>query len=115
MPLQPLTVTLTDGQKIEVLKRFRAKYADDLKEADEQLTEVLTAIAEADYLAPFLGEPLVADLRKRQPEAEALEKRRQFLGKVIDRLDQVLPKQKEVTVPPPAAGGGARGGNVRRY
>ena len=30
MPAQPLAVTLSDGQKIDVLKRFRKKYGDEL-------------------------------------------------------------------------------------
>ncbi len=119
MPLQPLSVTLSDGQKIEVLKRFRAKYAEELKAVDSQLSEVLTNMAEAEYLAAFLGEqPEVIDLRKRKADADVMEKRRQYLGKLIDRLDQIIPPQPAVTVAPPGAGApaGASGrSNVRRY
>ncbi|MBA3686287.1 MAG: hypothetical protein H0W72_13760 [Planctomycetes bacterium] len=119
MPLPPLSVTLSDGQKIEVLKRFRAKYAEELKALDAQLGEVLTHLAEAEYLAAFLGEqPEVIDLRKRKSEADVMEKRRQFLGKLIDRLDQIIPPQPAVAIPAPGVGTGAGASgrsNVRRY
>src|SRR5258706_202626 len=31
MPLEPLNVVLSDGQKIEVLKRFQQRYIEELK------------------------------------------------------------------------------------
>jgi len=116
MPLPPLTITLSDGQKLEVLKRYRSTYVEELKKLEGALTEVLTALAEADFLTGYLGEqPEVIELRKRKVETEALERRRQYLGKIIERLDQVIPQQPAVAVPPPNAGGaGARPG-LKRY
>jgi hypothetical protein len=121
MPLQPLTVTLTDGQKAEVMKRFRAKYAEDLTKVESDLTDVLTAIAEADYLVQYLGEqPELKELKKRQAEVDALQQRRVYLGKIIERLDQYTPQLKPVTVAAPAGspgnpGGAAKPGGIKRY
>lgn len=115
MPTPPLTITLTDGQKIEALKRFRAKYAEELKQLEVTLTDILTNLAEADFLVGYLGEqPEVVELRARKAEAEKHERRRQYLHMIIERLDQVIPQQPAVTVAAPNAGGGRPGG-VRRY
>jgi hypothetical protein len=117
MPLAPLTIALSDGQKIETLKRFRARYGEELKKIELELTDALTAIAEADFLVAYLGEqPEVVELRSRKPEAEKLERRRQYLGMIIERLDQVIPQQPAVSVPAPTGvgGAGAKPG-VRRY
>ncbi len=126
MPLQPLTVTLTDGQKIDALKRFRKLYGDELAQVEVQMTEILTAIAEADHLTQFLGEqPEVKAMKAKQGELAALEQRRAYLGKLLDRLDAVTPPQPEVkaplpngaqprrtgTVPPP----GSSAGQIRRF
>jgi hypothetical protein len=116
-----LTVTLTDGQKAEVMKRFRAKYAEDLTKVESDLTDVLTAIAEADYLVQYLGEqPELKELKKRQAEVDALQARRVYLGKIIERLDQYTPQLKPVTVAAPAGspgnpGGAAKPGGIKRY
>lgn len=123
MPLQPLTVALTDGQKVEVMKRFRAKYAEDLVKVESDLTDVLTAIAEADFLVQYLGEqPELKELKKRQAEVEALQQRRIYLSKIIERLDQYTPQVKPVVVGAPAGSpGSASGGNavkpggIKRY
>jgi hypothetical protein len=122
MPIEPLTVTLTDGQKVEAMKRFRVKYADELTKVEAELTDVLINLAEADFLAQYLGEqPEIIDLRKRKPDVENLEKRRSYLRKIIERLDQYTPQLKPVTVAPPnAAGAGApaaaqRPGGIKRY
>lgn len=118
MPLPPLNVTLSDGQKIETLKRFRNKYQEELVKVDLELTAILTDLAEADFLGAYLGEqPEVTELRARKAEVEKLERRRQHIGMIMERLAQIIPKQAELHVPPPtAAGGGAgRSGNVKRY
>lgn len=97
MPLPPLSVNLTDGQKIEVMKRFRKRWSDDLDQVQGQMTDILTALQEADFLAPYVGEqPEVVELRKRKGELDALEKRRQYLAALIERLDAYTPKQAEV-------------------
>ena len=114
----PITVTLTEWQKLEALKRVRERYADELAKLEAGISEILTACAEADHLAQFLGEqPEVAELRAKRPEAEAKEKRRQYLLKLVERLDQVIPKQPEVKVQLPGAGGGggAKPGNLRKF
>ncbi|MBA3936128.1 MAG: hypothetical protein H0X38_01575 [Planctomycetes bacterium] len=121
MPVPPLSVTLSDGQKVEAMKRFRVKYAEELGKLDQELTDVLTALAEADFLSQYLGEqPEIVDLRKRKTDVEALEKRRQYLSKIIERLDQYTPQQKSVSVAPPNMGTGAQparpgGGGLKRY
>jgi len=124
MPLPPLQVTLSDGQKIETLKRFRTAYQEELVKIEAELTDILTSLAEADFIGAYLGDqPEVIDLRGRKAEVEKLERRRQHIGQIMERLVQVIPKQAELHLPPPAAGGGRGGGagggigggNVRRY
>jgi hypothetical protein len=121
MPLNPLTVTLSDGQKIAAMKRFRQRYADELAKLEASLTEIITNLAEADFLAQYLGEqPEIQELRAHKAEIEALETRRQRLGKIIERLDQYTPQQKSVNLPPPnqtPAGGSAtpKPGGIKRY
>lgn len=114
MPQGPLIVTLTDWQKLEALKRVRERYGDELAKVEAEITEILTACAEGDHLVQFLGEqPEVAELRARRPEAETKEKRRQYLLKLIERLDQVIPKQPEVKAQIPGAG--AKPGGLRKF
>ena len=109
----PITVTLTDWQKLESLKRVRERYQEELTKLEADITEVLTACAEADHLAQYLGEqPEVAELRAKRPEAEAKEKRRQYVQKLIERLESIIPKQPDVKAPVPGAGGKA---GLRRY
>jgi hypothetical protein len=115
MPLQPLSATLTDGQKIDVLKRFRKRYGDELEKVENSLLEIMTALAEADFMVQYVGDqPEVRDLRARKAEIDALELRRQYLGKLIDRLDAVIPAQPEVHAPLPGSSTPARPG-LRRY
>ncbi len=110
MPLKQLSATLSDGQKLAVLKRFRAKYAEELEKLDVDMQEIMINLAEADFIAQYLGEqPEVAELRAKKAELEAKEKRRQYLGKIIERLDASIPDQPAVNVPPP------QGGKVRKY
>jgi hypothetical protein len=112
MPTPPLAVTLSPGQQIEALKRMRERYADELKQVESELSDILTACAEADFLAQYLGEqPEVKELRAKKPEAEAKEKRRQYLFALLERLDAVIPKQADVKVAPPAA----KPGGLKRY
>src|SRR2546430_1570630 len=64
MPLQPLSVTLSDGQKVAAMKRFRTRYAEELVKLDAELTEILTSLAEADFLVQYLGEqPELVEMR----------------------------------------------------
>ena len=113
----PISVTLTDWQKLESLKRIRERYSEELAKLEAEITEIMTACAEADHLAQFLGEqPEVAELRVKRPEAEAKEKRRMYLLKLIERLDQVIPKQPDVKVPTPgASGASAKAPSLRRF
>jgi hypothetical protein len=99
MPLPPLAATLTDGQKVEAMKRFRALYGDELTAIEAKLADALLAGQEADFLAQYLGEqPELKELRARAGEADKLEKRRQYLAALVERLDQYTPKQPEVKV-----------------
>jgi predicted DNA-binding antitoxin AbrB/MazE fold protein len=119
MPLPPLDVQLTNGQQIEVLKRFRERYADELEKTESEMKDILLARAEAEFISKYLGDqPEVVELRQRCKELDAKEKRRQYLGMIIDRLDAVLPKQVPVTVPAPvvaAPSGSSKSAGVRRY
>lgn len=117
MPLPPLDVQLTNGQQIEVLKRFRERYAEELTKLELDMTDILTARAEAEFMAKYLGDqPEVVELRQRVKELDAKEKRRQYLGMIIDRLDAVLPKQAPVNVAAPVApAGSSKAAGVRRY
>jgi hypothetical protein len=123
---EPLVVTLSDGQKVEALKRFRHRYMEELGKVEAELTEALTHVAEADFLAQYLGEqPEIVELRKGKEDAERLQKRRIYLKKIIARLDEYTPQQKPVSVPipsvgtaPGAAGAGTavpRPGGIKRY
>jgi hypothetical protein len=90
-------VILSDGQKLEAMKRLRVVYAEDLNQVEAKLLDALTAAQEAEFLAQYLGEqPEVKALRVKATESEALEKRRQYLGALIERLDQYTPKQPDV-------------------
>jgi hypothetical protein len=113
MPQPPITVTLSDWQKIEALKRTRERYQEELTKVESEVTDILTACAEADFLAQYLGDqPEVKDLRAKKPEAEVKEKRRQYLLALIDRLDAVIPKQPDVK---PALAGAGKPAGIKRY
>lgn len=119
MPLPPLSVALSNGQQVETLKRFRTKYAEELAALETEMEEILLRCAEADFIAKYLGEqPEVVELRARKAELDAKEKRRQYLGMIIERLDAVVPKQAAVVVPPPS-GSGSSGvkpaAGIKRY
>jgi hypothetical protein len=105
---------------METLKRFRTRYQEELSKVELELTDILTHLAEADFIGAYLGDqPEVTELRIRKADVENLERRRQHIGMILDRLDQVIPKQSSVQVPAPGAAGpaGSRpaGGNIRRY
>jgi hypothetical protein len=118
--LPVLAVTLSEAQRLEALKRLRKIYGDELAKVEAELTDILTAVAEAEYLVQYVGDqPEVKALRGRGSETERLEQRRQYLGKLIERLDAVTPQQKEVKAPLPNAVGGSASGarpvGQRRY
>jgi hypothetical protein len=118
MPLQALSAILSEGQKTAALKRFRARYTEELAAIEAEMQEIMTSLAEADYLVQFLGEqPEVVELRARRAELEVKDKRRQYLGKLLDRLDQCIPEQPAMNVPPPAGNVGSSSQKVpvRRY
>lgn len=113
MPLTPLTIQLSNGQQVEALKRFREKYGDELEKLESDMRDILTACAEADFIAKYLGDqPEVVELRVRKAELEAKEKRRQYLSMILERIDAVLPKQSPVSIPAPS---GAKASGVKRY
>ncbi len=114
MALPPLTVTLSDGQKAEALKRMRKQYADQMEKIVNDLTTALTSHAEAEFLAAYLGEqPEIKELRLAAAKATELEAKRQYLGKVLERLDAVLPAPVEVNVPVPS--GAPKAGGLRKF
>lgn len=115
MPLAPLVVALTDGQKVATLKRFKERYQEEVAKIESDMTDILTALAEADFLASYLGEqPEVVELRARRAELDKLEKRRAHIGALLDRLGQVIPKQAELHVAPPGGQVAGKPG-LRRY
>ena len=100
MPLAPLSISLTDWQKLEAIKRFRAKYSDELTETEAKLMALLTAAAEADFLAQYLGEqPELKEARGRKDEIEVLTRRRDYLGQLIDRADRIASSAPGGTLP----------------
>ncbi len=110
MPQPPLAVTLSDWQKIEALKRARERYQEELTKVESEVTDILTACAEADFIAQYLGDqPEIKEMRAKKPEAENKEKRRQYLLALIERLDAVIPKQADIKAPVPGSGGKASG------
>jgi hypothetical protein len=116
MPAQPLSVTLSDGQKIDVLKRFRRKYGEEIEKIEAQMMEILTAVQEADFMVQYVGEqPEVKELRVRKAELEAHEARRQYLAKLIDRLDAVIPAQPEIHASLVGSSATAPRPGLRRY
>jgi hypothetical protein len=119
MPLKQLNATLSDGQKVATLKRFRAKYQEELEKIEVEMQEIMISLAEADFMVQYIGEqPEVVEMRARKAELDTKEKRRQYLGKIIDRLDQCIPDQPDVKAPlPTGANAGRESGKapVRRY
>lgn len=119
MPLPPINVQLSNGQQVEVVKRFRLKYSEELEKLENEMRDMLTASTEADFMAKYLGEqPEVIELRNQMKDFDVKEKRRQYLGAIIERLDAVTPKQAPVTVAPPGGGPTGVSGTkpvVRRY
>lgn len=114
MPQPPLAVTLSDWQKIEALKRARERYHEELTKLESEITDILSACAEADFIAQYLGDqPEVKEMRAKKPEAEAKEKRRQYVIALIERLDAVIPKQADIKTTLPGAGGKPSG--VKRF
>lgn len=91
MPLPPLHVSLTDAEKIEVVKRTRGQYQAELTRVEDELTAILRSKEEADFLAQYIGEqPEVVALRQDPAKVETLNKRRQYLGMILERLDAVI-------------------------
>jgi hypothetical protein len=119
MPLPPLNSELTEGQKIEVMKRFRQRYTEELQKLEAEMTDIITNLGEADHLGQFIGEqPEVVELRKRKTELDALERRRQLLGQIIERLDKYVPQQAALSVSAPNRGGtptNKPAGGIKRY
>ena len=75
MPVQPITVTLSDGQKIEALKRFAQRYQEELTELEQKITDAKTALAELEFLKGYLGEqPEVLELAEQAGDLEKLGK-----------------------------------------
>ncbi|MCX8039988.1 MAG: hypothetical protein N3B15_05385 [Planctomycetota bacterium] len=108
----PLSVTLSEWQKLEALKRMRERYQEELDKLEATLTDILTACAEADFLAQYIGEQAeVKELRARKAEIEPLEKRRQHLLALIERIDAIMPKLADVRPSPP----GAMPAGLKRY
>jgi len=56
MALEPIKVELSNGQKVEVLKRFYKRYKDELTELEDEIRDIQTAIAEHE-MAIFSAEP----------------------------------------------------------
>lgn len=107
--MDPLQVELSNGQQVEVVKRFLHQYQEELKAVEVRLTALLTAQSESVLLARYLGEqPEVIALRPKPEEVAALEKRRQHLAVLIDRLEKVKPEEKAIKQLAPAE-------RMRRY
>lgn len=101
MSLPPLEVDLSDGEKLEALKRYRRRYGDELEQIESEMRAIKVNVAEYDFLKQYLGEqPEVKELLDEQGKLEQLEKRRQHVGMLVARLDQVIPKGQGETEAP---------------
>lgn len=95
MAVEPIQVVLTDGQKLEALKRYHQRYSEELEQLDAEVTELRTRLAEYEFLVKFLGEqPEVVELRDQAERVEKLEARRQHVSKLLERLERHLPKDR---------------------
>lgn len=96
MPAEPINVSLTDGEKLEALKALRHRYGQEIEELERELRGLMIRQAESEFLAQYVGEQReVVEMRPDAAELEKLEKRRQHVTMLIERLDSVLPKQGE--------------------
>ena len=108
MPLEPLQVSLTSGEQIEVLKRFQQQYTEELEKVDGEILEILRGAAEAEFLQQYIGEqPDVVELRGDQAKLAQLQERRNHIGAILDRLAATIPQQQAVEVKAPSS--------MRRY
>ena len=100
MSLQPIEVELSNGQKVEVLKRFYKRYKDELTHLEDEIRDIKTALAEHGFMSQYIGEqPEVKELLARQGELEKLETRRAHIGKIMERLEGSIPKGKGADAP----------------
>ncbi len=68
MPLDPIDVALSEGQKLEALKRYQRRYLDELEELEAEITGIKPALAEFEFVSKYLGEqPEVKELQRRAP------------------------------------------------
>lgn len=94
MALAPLTVELSNGQKLEVLKRFYKLYRDELTKVEDEMRDIMIALKEHEFVVQYLGDqPEVSKLAARKDELDKLAKRREHIGKLIERLEGSIPKQ----------------------
>lgn len=101
--MEPIEVELSNGQKMEVLKRFRDHYRSELETIESKLRDLMTAQQEADFLQQYIGEQAeVKELRPNEEEVQTLNRRREHIIKIVERLDQVTPEQPDVAVTPPS-------------
>jgi len=103
MALEPLVVDLSEGQKLEVLKRFHNRYQDELDKVEAELRALLVRNAEAEFLVQYIKEqPEVKDLRADPAQIQRLEQRREYLHQLIKVLSHYMPAQKDVKILAPA-------------
>ncbi|MDA3962444.1 MAG: hypothetical protein PF961_16780 [Planctomycetota bacterium] len=94
MAIEPIAIELTNGQKLEVLKRYYRLYQEELTGLEDQIRDIKTAQAEFAFLVQYLGEqPEVKKLTERDAELEKLEARRTHIGKLMERLETSIPNQ----------------------
>lgn len=109
MAIEKMQVELSEGQKLEVLKRFRTDYEKALAEVESELRDLLTRDAEAAFLAQYIKEQPEVKALRADPEVIAkLEQRREYLHQLIKVLAHYTPEQQELHVSAPAE-------RIRRY
>ena len=87
MALEPIDATLSDWQKIEVIKRFHQTYVEQLETIEKELSALLTRKAEADLMASYIADqPEVVELR---PEAAEIEKLKSVVRMLINWLSDL--------------------------
>ena len=95
--MEPIEVELSNGQKLDVMKRFISAYREQLADIEAELRTLLTSQQEAEFIKQYIGEQAeVTELLPDPEQLATLQRRREHIGKILERLDQYQPEQPQV-------------------
>lgn len=114
MGLEPITVTLTTYEKLEILRGELKARQEEFKVIEHDLSEAMWALAQYRYLKSlstyYTGQPAPEEAAK-VPE---MDKRRQAVFQVIAAIRAEIPRLESAavsgTAPPPRRSGKKRAG-----